>query len=915
MGGLGAADAGRADGGGGPPRRAAGAPLLRNMVLRLGAILAAVAAAAAGETAPATPIPPITMPITMPITAFHVDTESCSGLVHDNVTAQRISCAAFLGGLKNLSTTLVHASQNLNRTGDGSWLRLAVDAGTGWVCPQPQPCTPPYCGCINISFGGKNVSVAEHVVDLADETVLMDYRTTAAAVYAGAVAYLKIADAHPADKKVRVGVATSPPPGPPWATRNESELAALMAAAEPLLSRHPSFVGFSVFGPWTAVDPAPSSTKWPVGTGTWYTNHSMITDPDTTTRDKWLSWAKIRGISEIYIAPHAGANALISIGGIEGGPYNDRRFCEFIGLAGQQGLGVQLLSDPITDYHFLKNCTASKMDDHAASGFRKTFQDLAKTQSAKYTVDLTTTTAAPFPHHWEECVGSGHASLTLRADWRAHLTKARRDLGIKRTRFHGLLDDDFSISLGPSQCPPWSPNCTSSDPSAKDSYVNLDSLIDFLDSLGMDSPLFELSFMPSWLATNTSRTVTHYKGIVSAPKNYSEFGQIIYRMGVHLKQRYPEKKMMFEVWNEPNGGFWQPGNSSDPKSNQLPSYLELYKVSADALKAVDAVSFSVGGPATAGCPGWTEQLVAFGKNTSTAVDFVSCHNYGGGGGDAFVGNLEGAVGSLPQTKKLAAGKPVVITEWSSSWMYTVDYHDEPGSAPFIVAACALMDGFVNISSYWVFSDVFEEGGVLPGPFHGGFGLMTVHGTPKPAYRAFQLLHGAGDKRLPVVGTCPCGNSDKICGCNSGDPPTEKKWLTQAVAAAAVSRCVDGNNNTASGVLATKNATAVRLFLYNHPGVSGTNGSDCAITVALSGLASMAGAKMTRIDSTNSNPKAAYVAMGSPPYPTVAQLAALELASELHWGTLEGGVAVGGGGGSFTLTVPANGMAVVDVPLQ
>jgi xylan 1,4-beta-xylosidase len=40
-----------------------------------------------------------------------------------------------------------------------------------------------------------------------------------------------------------------------------------------------------------------------------------------------------------------------------------------------------------------------------------------------------------FAHHWEECVGSGHASLTLRADWRAHLTRARRDLGVKRTRF------------------------------------------------------------------------------------------------------------------------------------------------------------------------------------------------------------------------------------------------------------------------------------------------------------------------------------------------------------------------------------------------------------------------------------------------------------------------------------------------
>ena len=72
------------------------------------------------------------------IAGYHVDTESCSGLVHDNVTAQRISCAAFLDMLDNLTETAKAESAGLPRR-----LRLAVDAGTGWVCPQPQPCTPP----------------------------------------------------------------------------------------------------------------------------------------------------------------------------------------------------------------------------------------------------------------------------------------------------------------------------------------------------------------------------------------------------------------------------------------------------------------------------------------------------------------------------------------------------------------------------------------------------------------------------------------------------------------------------------------------------------------------------------------------------------------------------------------------------
>jgi xylan 1,4-beta-xylosidase len=74
----------------------------------------------------------------------------------------------------------------------------------------------------------------------------------------------------------------------------------------------------------------------------------------------------------------------------------------------------------------------------------------------------------PWLHHWEECVGSGHAALTVRADWRAHLTRCARELGVKRTRFHGLLDDDFDISLS----------------DGSDDYVNLDSLVDFHASIG-----------------------------------------------------------------------------------------------------------------------------------------------------------------------------------------------------------------------------------------------------------------------------------------------------------------------------------------------------------------------------------------------------------------------------------------------
>ena len=50
---------------------------------------------------------------------------------------------------------------------------------------------------------------------------------------------------------------------------------------------------------------------------------------------------------------------------------------------------------------------------------------------------------ADFPHFWEHTVGSGHATLALRADWRAQLSRCRRELGFRYVRFHGILSDDM----------------------------------------------------------------------------------------------------------------------------------------------------------------------------------------------------------------------------------------------------------------------------------------------------------------------------------------------------------------------------------------------------------------------------------------------------------------------------------------
>src|SRR6187401_3405393 len=49
------------------------------------------------------------------------------------------------------------------------------------------------------------------------------------------------------------------------------------------------------------------------------------------------------------------------------------------------------------------------------------------------------------PRFWSACVGTGTASLTLRADLQTHYKLAQRELGMERVRGHGVLSDDMGI--------------------------------------------------------------------------------------------------------------------------------------------------------------------------------------------------------------------------------------------------------------------------------------------------------------------------------------------------------------------------------------------------------------------------------------------------------------------------------------
>ena len=66
------------------------------------------------------------------------------------------------------------------------------------------------------------------------------------------------------------------------------------------------------------------------------------------------------------------------------------------------------------------------------------------------TVDASKQTAGN-PRFWAATVGTGTASLTLRADLQTHYKIVNRELGMQRVRGHGVLNDDMGIYKGPAR--------------------------------------------------------------------------------------------------------------------------------------------------------------------------------------------------------------------------------------------------------------------------------------------------------------------------------------------------------------------------------------------------------------------------------------------------------------------------------
>lgn len=335
------------------------------------------------------------------------------------------------------------------------------------------------------------------------------------------------------------------------------------------------------------------------------------------------------------------------------------------------------------------------------------------------------TEVRPLPRPWRPMIGSEHLSHALSpdtcggrpvgAELSAALRAAHEELGVTHVRAHGILCDDLGVYREVAGRP-------------VHDFSGVDRVYDHVRGLGL-YPVVELSFMPRDLASDPTKTVFDYDAIVSPPKDWGRWHDLVRDLVEHLVARYGLEEVVehwsFEVWNEANlEVFW----SGTPQE-----YLRLYDVTAEAVKAVDA-RLLVGGPSSAAA-GWVEELLSHADRTGSPVDFVTTHTYG-----------SPPLDFRPTLSRYGReGVPIWWTEWGVTPTHFNEVSDAVFAGTFLLRgmASAMREERIEALSYWVVSDHFEELGRPPALLHGGFGLRTVGELRKPRWWALAMLERLG----------------------------------------------------------------------------------------------------------------------------------------------------------------------------
>ena len=417
-------------------------------------------------------------------------------------------------------------------------------------------------------------------------------------------------------------------------------------------------------------------------------------------------------------------------------------------------------------------------------------------------------------------------------------------------------------------------------------WAILDKIFDSYHAAGI-TPFVEIGFMPRALSVHpdpyqhTWPKGSLWTGWAYPPKDYRKWSELVQEWVKHSVYRYGRKEVEswdWEVWNEPDIGYWQ----GTPEE-----YFKLYDFSADAIKRA-LPGARVGGPATTGpasakAAGFLRNFLvhcARGKNydtgeTGAPLDFISFHAKG----SVRVTNGHVQMGIQPHLESIAKGFEIVASFPEFRRLPVVLSESDPEGC----AACSISahpeDAYRNTSQYASYNAaVLRYALELADRYKINLqGILTwaFEFEGQPYFAGFRSLMTQGIG-LPVL------NGFRMFGLMSGE-------RIQAESSGALSLDAVLNSGARGApeinALATRDDRGIRILVWNYRD-DDVSAPAATIDLSIAGMRSPRHRVLLqhyRVDRATSNAYSVWRDMGSPQQPSAEQRARLESAGQLQAG--------------------------------
>jgi xylan 1,4-beta-xylosidase len=439
-------------------------------------------------------------------------------------------------------------------------------------------------------------------------------------------------------------------------------------------------------------------------------------------------------------------------------------------------------------------------------------------------------------------------------------------------------------------------------------------------------PLVQLGFMPEALSSAPADTTYRhfwkpgdpyndiYTGWTYPPKDYAKWSELCYQLTRHFVEKYGQaevERWWFEVWNEPDIGYWH-GTGASTKQQDFNT---LYDFAAAGVKRALPTA-KIGGPEVTGPLGANTQqwLRGFlehtlrGRNAATGqigspLDLITFHAKGS---PTFQPEGYVRMGVANQLRAIDAGfaivtsfpeyarTPIVIGESDPEGCAAcgVTHYPQNGyrngtmfpsyTAEQITRTYQLADRHgVNLLGAVSWAFLFEDQ-----PYFDGFRDLATNGIDKPVLNVFRML---GRMR-----------GDRVAAESSAGLSLE------AVRDASVRGAPD------ISALASRSTRSASVLVFNYHD-DDVPAPDATIDLTIDGLPN-GRATLThyRVDRTHSNSYERWKAMGSPQSPTPAQYADLENAGQLDHLQPARTITIANGRIVESFSLPRQGVSLVHV---